>query len=212
MNYFAHYFFDRIPENKNYNFGLLAPDLLRNYSKNQYSKSAINKSQFRIDDYSKGMAQHLKRDAHFHDSNFFNHVYSEIHSHAKAAFNESGITRFWFGTHVMIEMILDSVLIENHTDVLLNMYQELNESMHDINQLLEVVEHKNPSQFIDGMGKFIESQFLFKYKQEGLIYGLNRVYKQVGAESTDWTNSTPLLELSQSIKELIIENLYKLHE
>lgn len=211
VNYFAHYFFDHQPENVNYNLGLLAPDLLRNYSKNQYSKIAINQSNNRNDDFSLGMAQHLKRDAHFHDSTFFNHVYTQIHPQAKQAFSQSGISRFWFGTHVMIEMILDSVLIEKHPDTLTQMYQDLEKSMEHIDNHLTVVEHKSPEQFILGMQKFLESQFLFKYKRDGLIYGLNRVYRQVGAETSDWQNSEPLLELSEKMRNVIIENLDKLH-
>lgn len=211
MNYFAHYFFDHQTENVNYNFGLLAPDLLRNYSKNQYSKIAVNQSENRNDDFSLGMAQHLKRDAHFHDSLFFNQVYTQIHPLAKQAFIESGISRFWFGTHVMIEMILDSVLIEKHPNTLQKMYQDLEKSMHNIGDLLAVIEHKNPELFISGMQKFLDSQFLFKYKREGLIYGLNRVYRQVGAEKNDWQNSKPLLDLSEKMKDLIIDNLSELN-
>ena len=211
VNYFAHYFFDHQPENVNYNLGLLAPDLLRNYSKNQYSKIAINQSNLRKDDFSIGMAQHLKRDAQFHDSIFFNQVYSQIHPQAKQAFSDSGISRFWFGTHVMIEMILDSVLIEKHPDTLIQMYQDLEKSMNHLDIHLSIIEHKNPDQFILGMQKFLESKFLFKYKSEGLIYCLNRVYRQVGAETGDWQNSNPLLELSEKMKVLIIENLSKLH-
>jgi hypothetical protein len=157
------------------------------------------------------MAQHLKRDAQFHDSIFFNQVYSQIHPQAKQAFSDSGISRFWFGTHVMIEMILDSVLIEKHPDTLIQMYQDLEKSMNHLDIHLSIIEHKNPDQFILGMQKFLESKFLFKYKSEGLIYGLNRVYRQVGAETGDWQNSNPLLELSEKMKVLIIENLSELH-
>jgi hypothetical protein len=111
----------------------------------------------------------------------------------------------------MIEMILDSVLIEKHPDTLIQMYQDLEKSMNHLDIHLSIIEHKNPDQFILGMQKFLESKFLFKYKSEGLIYGLNRVYRQVGAETGDWQNSNPLLELSEKMKVLIIENLSKLH-
>ena len=210
MNYFAHYFFDHQPENVNYNLGLLAPDLLRNYSKNQYSKISINQAFQRTDDFSQGMAQHLKRDAHFHESEFFDQVYSQIHSHAKEAFSVAGIPRFWFGTHVMIEMILDSVLIEKHPEKLNQMYTDLEKSMNQINDHLILVKHQHPNHFISGMQKFLDSKFLYKYKSDGLIYGLNKVYKQVGAESNDWEVKKPLLELSELMKELILLNINKL--
>lgn len=211
VNYFAHYFFDQQPQNVHYNFGLLAPDLLRNYSKNQYSKSAIHQSCLRDDEFSKGMCQHLKRDQYFHDSEFFHCVYNEIHSDAQKAFQASAIPRFWFGTHVMIEMILDSVLIELHSDILHQMYLDIEASMYNISTHLKIVAHQNQQQFTSGMDSFLQSRFLFKYKSDGLIYGLNRVYRQVGADTEDWQKSAPLIQLSDSIKKLILLNLNKLN-
>lgn len=156
------------------------------------------------------MAQHLKRDAYFHESPFFKNVYSQIHPHAKEAFASAGIPRFWFGTHVMIEMILDSVLIEKHPELLNQMYLDLEKSMNQINDHLLLVEHLCPDIFISGMQKFLDSKFLYKYKSDGLIYGLNKVYRQVGAESKDWEIKNPLLKLSESMKELMLLNLEKL--
>ncbi len=202
MNYFSHYYFDHHPESSEFNFGLLAPDLLRNYSKDSYNKSKVahatliyNKlintpnSSIQISDFFKGMEMHLTRDKSFHKSVFFESVYQEIHPTIEEAFLKASIPRFWFALHILIEMQLDQFLIRLHPEKLNTFYENLSQlSESTLLQMLNSVDHQNPQKFIEGFTRFLEVQFLKKYTDHsGIIYGLNRIYQQIGIQKQDWT-------------------------
>ncbi len=228
MNYFSHYYFDYIPNQLEYNFGILAPDLLRNYSKDAYNKGIIshafstynklsNESNGSVAEmnFFKGMASHLERDKSFHDSPFFNSVYQATHKIVESSFKEARITRFWFALHVLIEMQLDQYLIHKHPETLHQFYADLNQiSDETLNHLLSTVEHRNPEKFKLGFKRFLESRYLFKYADnQGIIYGLNRIYHQVGITKDEWSSETyislePALVAIFNAIELNIHKIY----
>lgn len=202
MNYFSHYFFDHRPDSSEFNFGLLAPDLLRNYSKDSYNKSKVahsssiyNKlintpnSSITLLDFFKGMKTHLDRDKTFHHSTFFENVYQEIHPKIESAFKRTLIPRFWFALHILIEMQLDQFLILSYPEKLKAFYDNLSQlSESTILKMLQAVDHQNPTKFINGFNRFLEVKYLQKYSDHsGIIYGLNRIYQQVGIQKEEWT-------------------------
>lgn len=202
MNYFSHYFFDHHPDSSEFNFGLLAPDLLRNYSKDSYNKSKVahsssiyNKlintpnSSIILLDFFKGMITHLERDKSFHNSVFFESVYQEIHPTIESAFKKASIPRFWFALHILIEMQLDQFLIRSYPEKLNAFYENLSQlSETNTLKILQAVDHQNPTKFIDGFNRFLEVKYLQKYSDHaGIIYGLNRIYQQIGIQKQEWT-------------------------
>jgi hypothetical protein len=202
LNYFSHYFFDHHPDSSEFNFGLLAPDLLRNYSKDSYNKSKVahsssiyNKltstpnSSITLLDFFNGMETHLERDKSFHNSVFFESVYQEIHPTIESAFKKASIPRFWFALHILIEMQLDQFLIRSFPEKLNTFYTNLSQlSESTILKILQAVDHQEPTKFIDGFNRFLEVKYLQKYSDHsGIIYGLNRIYQQVGIQKQEWT-------------------------
>ncbi len=189
MNFFAHYYFDKIDNNPIHTFGLLTPDLLRNFTPNDFDKKLlIHPNNHEI--WQLGISKHFLRDKDFHNSEFFKLTYNECHDTIRETFKECEIRRFWFALHVIIEMILDKVLIQQNKKELDLFYSELAISIDHIPSLLLQINHQNTDLFIARMNRFIESKYLEKYlENEGIVYGLNRIFNQVGADKTDWTET-----------------------
>lgn len=212
MNYFAHYFFDHKKDNPHYNFGLLLPDLLRNYSKNSYNKRILKYEN--SSDIFRGAQQHFKRDKQFHQHPFFEKIQQNIHQPYKTLFLKYGIGRYWFGIHVIVELILDKYLIKNNLTILNKFYLDVEISIQSDSTWLKIIEHKNPSQFISSMIKFNEFKFLHKYTDlGGTMIGLNKIYQFVNADSRDWRENKDLwgeLILLEEMTYSEISNNYKL--
>jgi len=212
VNYFAHYFFDHEEENPLYNFGLLLPDLLRNYSKNAYNKRILNHQ--RSTEIFRGAQQHLKRDKQFHQHPFFEKVQQNINDPFKNTFLKYGVDRTWFGINVIIELVLDKYLILNNLNLLNKLYDDILFSIHSDTNWLQTIEHLDPPQFINSMVKFAEYKFLEKYTEEGgTIIGLNKIYQFVEADANDWRLNKKFWKELLSLEKIIyneITNNYNL--
>lgn len=208
MNYFSHYYFDHLKENHDYNLGLLLPDLLRNYSKNEYNKKSLLTLNETKNDIFKGIDSHLKRDASFHESLFFKSVYEENIESCKNIFISHEIPRYWFGIHILIEMQLDQFLIMEEEELLHNMYRDIEIAIPGLELFLNIIEHRNQEKFILDIQKFIDSKFLLKYREiHGISYGLNKVYQQVNADNRVWSKEigTALSPLIENINLSIVK-------
>ena len=211
VNFFAHYHFDQIENNPIHNFGLLTPDLLRNFTPNLYNKKKLQGLEFE-NDWRLGIQKHIQRDHLFHQSQFFKSVYHDCHTSVRNAFKQQEIPRFWFALHVWIEMLIDKVIINEYKENLEIFYHELNSVKTHIPELLTSIEHQNIEQFQLRMNRFTESQYLYHYQEHsGIIYGLNRVFIQVKVMQEEWSveKQKSLYEMSEMI-ESSIKNYWNL--
>jgi len=205
VNFFSHFHFDQLENNPIHNFGLLTPDLLRNFTPNQYNKKKLNELNTQLD-WHVGIQKHFARDNNFHKSKFFDSVYNDCHAKTKILFQSLEIPRFWFALHVWIEMLLDKVLIQNSPSKLSTFYTELELVSEHLEALLSQIDHSNIHEFEVRFNRFLESKYLFHYQEHsGIVYGLNRVFIQVKAENKDWNDfqKEKLISLSVQIEESI---------
>lgn len=213
MNFFGHYFLDHKINNPIHNFGLLTPDLLRNFTPSEYDKKLIHKKLLNKD-WENGIQLHFQRDKNFHTSIFFDLVYNACHEFTKSKFQEAQIPRFWFALHVLIEMVLDKVLIQQDENKLDQFYEQLTICIPEIPDLLKQVNHSNTKLFLDKYQRFLDSKYLYKYlESEGIAYGLNRIYFQVNAYNEDWNKiqKQNLIEVILLIENTILLNITKLN-
>ena len=206
VNFFGHYYLDHIPNNPKYNFGILTPDLLRNFTANLYDKNLLH--HLKDSDWQTGVLKHFERDKHFHQSIFFKDTYQACHEITKSTFQKSNIPRFYFALHVLIEMILDKVLISRDENKLYEFYRQLELCHNEIPDLLEQINHQNPNLFLERYNRFLDSKYLFKYLHDsGIVYGLNRIYIQVNAYQLEWNEEQKIeLEKLVSIIETVIHS------
>ncbi len=215
MNYFAHYYFDQKDQKPLYNFGLLLPDLLRNYSKNTYNKRILHYEN--SSEIFRGAQQHFLRDKLFHQHIFFERIQQNIYKSVKSTFEKYNIQRYWFGIHVIIELILDKYLIYNNLIFLDKFYKDIEYAITTDLNWLKIIEHNDPQTFINSMKRFCEFRFLNKYTEAGgTMIGLNKIYQFVKANGSDWTENTnlwaELLKLENIIYVEVSSNYYLLQE
>ncbi len=212
MNFFGHYYLDNIPNNPKHNFGILTPDLLRNFTANLYDKKLLH--HLCDSDWQSGVLKHFERDKIFHQSIFFEDTYQVCHEITKNIFQKTNIPRFYFALHVLIEMILDKILISQDQNKLHEFYEQLELCKSEIPGLLKQINHQNPNLFLEKYNLFLESKYLFKYLNEsGIVYGLNRIYNQVNAYKFDWNEEqkVELEKLVLVIQFAIQNNITKLN-
>lgn len=212
MNFFSHFFFDQDPSSPAYNFGLIAPDLLRNFTPNQYNKTLVSKPKEKLD-IERGCLQHLIRDQDFHNSAFFEEVYQELRNPVRNVFIDTQIPRFWFGIHIIIEMWLDRLLVMKNLNQLEYFYHMLDHAKKDLPAFLDRISHQDPETFMIRFDRFIESRYLAKYPIDlSILYGLNQVFKSTRILSNSWTKQQEqrLLDLIPVIDQIIDQRLYLL--
>ena len=213
MNFFAHYYFDKIENNPIHTFGLLTPDLLRNFTPNDYDKKRLHHPEIH-EIWQLGISKHFLRDKNFHNSEFFTTTYNECHETIRSTFEACEIRRFWFALHVMIEMILDKVLIQKNPQDLDQFYTEISDSKEFIPGLIHQINHQKIDVFMTKIDRFTESKYLYKYlENDGIVYGLNRIFNQVGADKSDWTIAqfSKLVELVEFMEIKVEKNLTLIH-
>jgi len=212
VNFFSHFFFDQDPSSPAYNFGLIAPDLLRNFTPNQYNKTLVSKPKEKLD-IERGCLQHLIRDQDFHNSAFFEEVYQELRNPVRNVFIDTQIPRFWFGIHIIIEMWLDRRLVMKNLNQLEHSYHMLDHARKDLPAFLDRISHQDPETFMIRFDRFIESRYLAKYPIDlSILYGLNQVFKSTRILSNSWTKQQEqsLLDLIPVIDQIIDQRLYLL--
>ena len=198
-----------------YNFGLLLPDLLRNYSKNSYNKRILHYEN--SSEIFRGAQQHFLRDKLFHQHIFFEKVQQNIYESVKLTFEKYNIQRYWFGIHVIVELILDKYLINNNLIILDKFYMDVKYAISSDLNWLKIIEHNNDHQFINSMKRFCEFRFLNKYTEVGgTMIGLNKIYQFIKADPSDWIENkklwAELLKLEEVIYKEVSSNYYLLQE
>ena len=115
MNYLSHYYFDRDEDNKYFNIGLILPDLARSHIAklriNPYKNITFTTKE--IASMNDGCNKHFASDRKFH--NWMTFV--ELTNKATDMIRESGdkdINRDYFTTHIMVEILLDKILLDQN--------------------------------------------------------------------------------------------------
>lgn len=214
MNFFAHFLVDRIHQKSNYNAALIAPDLFRHFLRenNRFNwlhlknEPEIIASNLHV--FCEGGLQHIQRDKQFHQSPLFDNIY---HKHRIDWINlakNHGLERWWFSLHVSVELIIDKILINNHLNELFEFYNTLVLERDSYINLLQYLNHEEIDTFKNRFDKFLESQYLFHFREfTGIAYALHRIHGSLKI-STPWhPNDVSVITAAlQRVETSIIEN------
>ena len=199
MNFFAHYYFHHKPTNTWHNAGLLFPDLLRIFTKDQRisEKSNIDfgYQQNNYENLIGGIQNHFRGDDIFHNWDWFKAINHEL----AVTIRESklGIKRDWFLAHIFIELAIDHVLVSENETLVKKLYVDL---MACDKSGWEFFFNKNNFEEFEiwhlGFERFVKNQYIFNYKDTAnVIYALNRIYLSAGIGEFDDTQNQFLLVL-----------------
>lgn len=217
LNYFSHYYFDRHDTSEIHNFGLVLPDFVRNFMKGKKLKPGPAEA-MRHEDLQllhTGALRHFDRDARFHGSRYFQRVSHELGQVLKPAFAQAGIPRYWWGAHLMAEMMLDRVLIRQEPVLINDFYRDLelsNEAV--IADYLHLAGLPDHADFFSRVERFRNLQYLKRYVEDGaMVFSLSRVYMYAGV-SAEWTEaqSRLIIPVIPELESRIFESLPDLME
>jgi hypothetical protein len=179
MNFLSHYHFYRSADTY-YNVGLVLPDLVRNICKThiKLSTSYVNEPHTFL---AKGSHAHLEGDRIFHQSRFFNVCQSYISERLDPT---AAWPRKWFLNHLLLEIALDRVLMEQHPLLCKDFYNDLElADVDNLTSFLQISKIPDTSLFAPGYQRFVSFPFIFDYMHnEKIILALSRVYSRIGID------------------------------
>jgi hypothetical protein len=197
VNYLSHFYFDRDEDNKYYNIGLILPDLARSY----ISKLRINPyrniefTTHEIASINNGCNKHFASDRKFH--NWM--VFVDLTTRATDMIRENGdkdINRDYFITHILVEVLLDKVLVDQNPTLAEDFYTMVESVEQD--WVLKYMRYAGlqDDELWKGMHRrFMKAGFLRNYTSiENVVNAVEQVAVKTG-----------LLELNQDQKDLLIE-------
>lgn len=184
MNYFAHFYFDYRENQPFYNLGLILPDLARGLDgkKKLHLEAVGNEFPQPLTALKEGCNAHLKRDLLFHDSQFFTQNMAMMEDKLKAGnFPNEGI-RLWFLVHVGVELLLDRMLMAQHSEILDLFYEEIKAAEPlVVAEFLSVCGKTNAERYPEIHAGFTKAQYLRSYMDERqLMFALNRLLTRTG--------------------------------
>ena len=202
MNFFSHFFVDFQPNKPAFNAALIAPDILRNFTPGQSKFHFKHFQQITfikqpqeapiLHDFFNGCLQHIQRDKEFHKSPLFQEIYHLQRSNWQLMCPKLQIPRFWFTLHVVIEIMIDSYLINNHLEKCQLFYTTLESEKETYRSALELMGHSQIDPFMERYTRFYTNQYLFHYQDlERVGFALHKIHEQVKLDSSWYIPNNP---------------------
>ncbi len=179
MHFLAHLYAQREASSPEFAFGLMLPDLVSGFTK-VYNR-VLSKSPS-DDELHKGIQHHFTDDKLFHSIPMFEQLNHQLtHQLVSAGLNRSEI-RLSVIAHLLVEMLLDRWLVEQHPDLPNRFYKNLEQlnvqSVHLYFNSMNLEHEKNLS--LERRQWFLEHQFLYQlYNSEQMTMGVGRIYARL---------------------------------
>jgi hypothetical protein len=188
LNFLSHFHYDRKDSgNSLYHLGLVFPDFLKMLTLQRFKPEPIYDTQHPL---YLGAMKHIERDGHFHSHAFFDDMCEKIGGIIDETPAKS-IPKTWFLAHILLEMAIDRLLMEENISYLDEFYAELEGVKED--EIKMYFEHNKLSKadvFTEKLNKFIEHKWLYKYLEDDMLpKSLNRVYFRIGF-TEEWNKET----------------------
>lgn len=184
MNFIAHYHFYQ-SDDSYFNLGLVLPDLVKSFCK-AHLKPAERMVHPQLNALNQGSIIHLNADKLFHNSFFFTTCEKHL---SDLADSKAKWPRKWFFNHLLCEIILDRLIMDQNPDACSKFYNDLKSvNKEQVELYLKMSGIANYQNFGMGLDKFVTAQFIFDYiHNEKIILALSRVYQRLGIDY-EWTD------------------------
>ncbi len=203
MNYLSHYYFDSSEDNKYYNLGLILPDLARSH----ISKLRINPykniefTTHEISSINKGCNRHFASDRKFH--NWMTFV--DLTGRATDMIRESGdkdINRDYFITHILVEVLLDKILLDQNPNLAEDFYTMINSI--EMDWMLKYMRYaglQDDELWKGQHRRFMKAAFLKNYTSiENVVFAVEQVALKTGLVELNDDQRNLLIEICETIE------------
>jgi len=203
VNYLSHYFFDRDEDNKYFNIGLILPDLARSHIAklriNPYKNITFTTKE--IASMNDGCNKHFASDRKFH--NWMTFV--ELTNKATDMIRESGdkdINRDYFITHIMVEILLDKILLDQNPTLADDFYAMIdNVEMDWILKFMRYAGLQDDELWKGQHKRFMKAAFLKSYTSvENVVAAVEGVCANLGMIELNDDQRNLLIEICEAIE------------
>lgn len=179
MNFLSHYFFDHNKNDHHYNFGLILPDLARNFVPGARIKPGSKDFDNRhIHSINRGCLQHLETDATFHSWDGFTGLLRVVTGELRNS-GDLRPERDWFVAHIFAELMIDHQLLNSYPKLATELYTSFEQtSSHSIDSYLlgQGMDQSDRLRFHKGFDRFMDARYLALYNRpENVVYSLERI-------------------------------------
>lgn len=195
MNFVAHFYLDRHYGNSSFAIGAATPDLLSIYNAELRIKNA-QVQKVDTDSLSpvgqellKGVERHFLADRIFHSSEFFTAETQFLSRSFADNFMDGDVPRKYFIAHVLLELMLDKVLIDNNPGLLEEYYHQFDEpdDFGEIHAATELISGRDLPNYDHFLQKFSENRYLYHYRRwDHIVYVLSRIMRRVNIEAREF--------------------------
>lgn len=213
MNLVAHFYLDRDRVNSYFIVGAATPDLLSIYNsslriKSRHLKKMDDDQSGRITPtFLAGLQRHFFADGVFHTSPLFQQQTKRISNMLVSYFPELDIQRKFFVGHILLELMMDKVLIDQNPGILESYYGHF-ESLQPFKELRKASElalgNELPN-YEAYMNKFIRRRYLYDYANfNHLAWILRRILRRVSIRNSQYLQTETFLRLMQDYEQELI--------
>lgn len=200
MNFLAHYYFDHQKGNAEFNFGLLLPDLVRNFIPGARLHFVSSELTTDLEEsIREGCVRHISSDKIFHNWMGFHNMMDLVTREIRQT--DSAIQKDWFIAHILVELAIDQFLAKQNGELANGLYKDYERlNLRSVKGFLRQNEIDNFEQFMVGFNRFMEVRYLEKYDQtESILYALERICTKV--------KLTPFNEHQKDVLATIVHDL-----
>ncbi len=208
MNFLSHFFLDHQIDDSLFVVGASTPDLLSVFDRKiKFKERDISR---RVQDreisaeqhsFYQGVIRHFQVDKIFHSSDFFHEETRKMSQNLREAFPQSDIQRSFFVAHILLELSLDRLLIQEDEMLLHKFYNHFeNCKAAQIRKLTSWLADDAYLPSYDAfIHKFTQDKHLLRYKDWGyIIYVLKRILRRVGIFEYAYLDSPHFLVFLQA--------------
>lgn len=203
MNFISHFYLDRELNNSLFFIGVSTPDLVSVFDRTVRLKKSrmplIMENEATGDEinFYNGVMRHFEGDRIFHTSDFFHNEVHRISHLLEKTFAKGEVERGFFVAHIMFELLLDKILIQEDETLVPEFYEHL--ESHPISEFVRLTEWvtHTPMPAYDGfLEKFIHKKYLYNYTDpHQVIFILQKIVRGVGIQDIDYLHSRKFLDL-----------------
>jgi len=213
VNFLSHYYFDRRPKQAHFNFGLLFPDLVRNFIKGAKFKEyktpwtePIQQELFA------GCLEHVLSDKIFHNWEGF--IEAMDFSNGILRKSAEPFQKDFFISHILVELVIDKILLNRHDNLAEELYEDYSQVNREaIRTYLSNYNINEHERFFSGFDRFMEVQYLRNYKDfSNIVYALGRICTKMRLQAFTVYQKKRLELVSAEIESFIEPKLIELKE
>lgn len=185
VNYLSHAY--QYLDNPYFIAGTALPDWMsvvdrKNRARSQRAELVLDHADARVASLAQGVVQHHFDDKWFHQTECFVRLSTSFAVEVRGKLAEGAGHQAGFLSHIVVELLLDSVLIEDQPNYLADYYSALSQlDVQVVQQAANLICTKSFDALPKLIPRFIQEQFLADYQlDEKLHWRLNHVMRRVG--------------------------------